>query len=497
MFRITITIALGLSLVAALPAQSAESDDFNPGHIISDAEFYDSDSMTADDVQAFLEDTNPACTPGPDGTPCLQDYREDTPNTPARSGCLAHTGRAGELASTVIADVARECGINPKVFVALLQKEQGLVTASGSLLTAQRYERATGLSCPDGPDGVAICDPAHGGFYKQVRGAGERYNDYRDKPSVYRLYRPGQSWDIAYSPDRSCGTGTVFIENMATTLLYTYTPYQPNQAALDNLYGSGDACSTYGNRNFWRNYSDWFGTPASQTCIESGTCQFYLVNDWTTAHATLGLRITNAPAGTPLAGTWRAGTPESVGVRSGTTLYFRTSHDSGPADISFRYGRAGDDLYIGDWDGDGEDTPAVRRGNTWFMTNTMGETTADITFRFGRAGDQVLIGDWDGDGRDSPAVRRGNRMYQTNHFTGGNAEHEYNYGRATDAVIVGDWDGNGLDTLGVRRSNTYYLKNSTTGGPADIVTSYGKAADEVIIGDWDGSGTDTLGVYRP
>jgi hypothetical protein len=55
----------------------------------------------------------------------------------------------------------------------------------------------------------------------------------------------------------------LFIENSATAALYNYTPYQPNQAALNNLYGTGDGCSAYGNRNFWRIFNDWFGS--SQT----------------------------------------------------------------------------------------------------------------------------------------------------------------------------------------------------------------------------------------
>jgi hypothetical protein len=53
----------------------------------------------------------------------------------------------------------------------------------------------------------------------------------------------------------------VFIENQATAGLYNYTPYTPNDAALNNMYGTGDACSSYGNRNFWRIYTDWFGNP--------------------------------------------------------------------------------------------------------------------------------------------------------------------------------------------------------------------------------------------
>lgn len=497
--RITLLI-FALAAMFTVPvsnAAGADARDFDPGYIISDSEFYESDSMNAGQVQAFLNGINPNCVPGPDGTPCLKDYVENTPDTPARSGCLAHAGRDGELASKVIADVAAECGINPKVLIVLLQKEQGLVTASGRLLTPERYERATGLSCPDGPDGKPICDPAHGGFYKQVRGAGERFNDYRDKPGTYRNYRPGQTWDILYHPNRACGTGEVHVSNMATTLLYTYTPYQPNEAALNNLYGTGDECSSYGNRNFWRTYTDWFGSPTSDNCIVTNDCQFYLVNDWTTSHARLGVRITDAPGGTPLSGSWAAGTTDSVGIRHGRTMYLQTDHTTGPASITYRYGREGDDVFVGDWDGDGVDTPAVRRGNTWYLTNTPGAAYADITFRFGRAGDTVLVGDWNGDGRDTPAVRRGNTVYQTNEFVGGNAEHEYHYGRAGDEVLVGDWNGSGEDTLGVRRGNTYFLKNTTTGGPADIVMNYGRAADRVVVGDWDGSGTDTLGVYRP
>ena len=55
----------------------------------------------------------------------------------------------------------------------------------------------------------------------------------------------------------------MFIDNQATAALYVYTPYRPNAAALGNMYGTGDSCSSYGNRNFWRMFSDWFGNPTS------------------------------------------------------------------------------------------------------------------------------------------------------------------------------------------------------------------------------------------
>ena len=62
-------------------------------------------------------------------------------------------------------------------------------------------------------------------------------------------------------PRPACGTSDVFIEGKATAGLYSYTPYRPNLAALINLYGLGDSCSSYGNRNFWVYFSDWFGSP--------------------------------------------------------------------------------------------------------------------------------------------------------------------------------------------------------------------------------------------
>jgi hypothetical protein len=75
--------------------------------------------------------------------------------------------------------------------------------------------------------------------------------------------------NIQYNPNAGCGSGTVYIQNQATAGLYNYTPYQPNPAALNNLYGTGDGCSAYGNRNFWRMFNDWFGStygPPDYSC---------------------------------------------------------------------------------------------------------------------------------------------------------------------------------------------------------------------------------------
>jgi len=113
-----------------------------------------------------------------------------------------------------------------------------------------------GYACYD----TAPCDPQYAGFYNQIMNAAMRIQTYRQYPNSYR-HRPfTTNSQVYYNPNLTgCSWSAVYIEGYATAGLYNYTPYQPNKAALDNLYGSGDGCSAYGNRNFWRIYNDWFG----------------------------------------------------------------------------------------------------------------------------------------------------------------------------------------------------------------------------------------------
>src|SRR5207253_1333233 len=80
------------------------------------------------------------------------------------------------------------------------------------------------------------------------------------QPQLFN-YSIGNNSFVGYNPNSGCGGTNITMSNQATAGLYNYTPYQPNQAALNNLYGTGDSCSAYGNRNFWRMYWDWFGNP--------------------------------------------------------------------------------------------------------------------------------------------------------------------------------------------------------------------------------------------
>lgn len=241
-----------LGFVGVTGAQAADGRQFDPGNIISDAVFFDGGTMTANEVQAFLNSKVSSCR---SGYTCLKDYRQVTPTRAAVSGaCAAYGGRSSESAADIIARVGVACGISQKALIVLLEKEQGLITDDWP--SDRQYRSATGYGCPD----TADCDTAYYGFFNQVYAAALQFKYYAANPTRWN-HIAGRVNNVRFHPNSACGTSQVFIQNQATAGLYNYTPYQPNSAALGNLYGSGDGCSSYGNRNFWRMFSDWFGNP--------------------------------------------------------------------------------------------------------------------------------------------------------------------------------------------------------------------------------------------
>ena len=258
LLALPVLLVLGLLVPGATPAAAVTGADFRPGNIISDGVFFNSRTMTAENIQSFLRAKHPGCT---SGYVCLPDYRVDTASRAADAQCGAYAGAQDELASRIIHKVARACGINPKVLLVLLQKETSLITKSNpTYLNA--YRKATGYGCPD----TAPCDAQYYGFYNQVYKAAWQYKRYTNNPDNYS-YRSGRTNYIQWHPDSACGGSDVYIENRATAALYIYTPYQPNQAALTNLLGTGNSCSSYGNRNFWRLFNDWFGSTQTSYAV--------------------------------------------------------------------------------------------------------------------------------------------------------------------------------------------------------------------------------------
>jgi hypothetical protein len=193
--------------------------------------------MSVGQIQTFLNAKGISCTNGE--SPCLKNFNE-----------------GGRSAAQIFYDTAQQYNINPQSLIVLVQKEVGLVTANQP--GTWRYTSATGYGCPDSTPGV--CDANYRGFTNQVRWAATMYHAIMtDSSTWYTPYNLGNN-NILWNPSSSCGSSIVNIENRATKALYNYTPYRPNQAALNAGYGSGDSCSSYGNRNFYLYFSDWFGS---------------------------------------------------------------------------------------------------------------------------------------------------------------------------------------------------------------------------------------------
>ena len=68
--HLLVAVAVALAVIVPLqltvapdaaPASAADSRRFDPGNIISDAQFYNGSAMSAGEVQAFLEQRVPRC----------------------------------------------------------------------------------------------------------------------------------------------------------------------------------------------------------------------------------------------------------------------------------------------------------------------------------------------------------------------------------------------------------------------------------------------------
>ena len=285
LFRLSLLVIFFLSLV--IPAMTTPKAaalggaDFRAGRIIDDFLFYDGNNMSVTDIQNFLNSRLPNCDtnharssnpndPGPPYT-CLKNYQQNIPGKSADAYCPGAVSGGVKSAAQIIKDVAAACSINPKIILITLQKEQSLITDTWPW--PMQYTKATGMGCPDSSLPVDVdanqngCYDEYEGFFNQIWYGARQFQRYAKLPNSYS-YKRGQSNYIQYNPNAGCGGSNVFIQNQATAGLYNYTPYQPNQAALNNLYGTGDGCSAYGNRNFWRLYNDWFGASTSNSKVD-------------------------------------------------------------------------------------------------------------------------------------------------------------------------------------------------------------------------------------
>lgn len=279
-----------LLIAAAIPLSfapliSVSALDINKNNIIDDAIFDNTSSMTAGQIDSFLNGFSNSCISPNSGFAALE------PTGYSPSGGFTYGGYV--TAGQVISVAANTYGLNPQVLLTTLQKEQSLVTGGAGFCEngdMNKYAAAVGYGCPDsgttysytglslyrrngnvvssvGP--TCVNSAAKAGFSQQViRGAWLlKFGQQRSKGNVSWAVVKG-NWDNSDDPPtcyggpmtqgayKRCQTGStvyydgyttidsqsVHMDTGATAALYWYTPHFS------------------GNQNFDTIFTQWFGS---------------------------------------------------------------------------------------------------------------------------------------------------------------------------------------------------------------------------------------------
>lgn len=285
---------LSLLVPSFVRAQTAIDPAFDPGFLISDAAFGDTQTFGgAEGVQQFLQAKGSVLANTT--SEFLAKLREpsDTSWKSRLDDPRSNLGRT-RTAAELIYDAATSAGLNPQVLVVTLQKEQTLITKSFTTDSdlQRALDRALGYGCPDNQP----CQASFLGFYNQLFGTfdaeGNRWIGAAKSLSRSFAYetsgtrtgrgplidasnqafgsgpfvRPSRMGDaVTFSNETANGyqveaRQTVTLKNYATTALYRYTPHVFN-----------------GNYNFWKFYQAWFRYPNGTVLSSNG--QLWVVDN--------------------------------------------------------------------------------------------------------------------------------------------------------------------------------------------------------------------------
>ncbi len=462
-----ISAVLAITLLAAnylLPVNSSAAT-FNPSYIISDGAFRDYNSMSAAQIDAFLNTFSSSCISTNKGfkAPSLTGYSPST----------GFTYGASVSAGNIIYTAAQVYGLNPKVILATLQKEQSLVTGGGGICSdpftntaKKRYTAAMGYNCPDNitlhdysgfelyrinstvvstVSSTCVNRAQTAGFSRQVIAATWKlkFNEERSKGNVaWDVQKSG--WDNSDDPP-TCYNGYMTPGNRARALnsgtgcdqVFPYDGrYTIDSTAVTMQSGATASLYYYtphisGNTNFFNIFVGWFGNPNIDHSRDY-----------------------------PLVGDWDGNGTDTIGVKRGNE-YILDNNNDGLADVTFSYGGGSEMPLVGDWDGDGDDTIGLKYSNKYFINNELDGSSA-FRFFYGSGSEPPIVGDFDGNGTDTIGLRIGSKFFINNDL-GPYSDFAYSYGGASDTPLVGDFDGNSVDTVGLKIGNKYFINNGFDG----------------------------------
>ena len=254
------TAILILALLFLVPGGiKAANKEFDPSFLISDEELLNFNSMTLNQIQKFLESKNSY----------LATYKTNSSYGEFKSAAeIIYDAAVNNYDCDGVslsdnpdnAERSLKCKkigtVNPKFLLALLQKEQSLISSTNP--SEGQLNWATGYACPD----HSVPNPYYKGFGKQVNSAALQFRWYVLSPNPPgNWYKAGETYtfdkDTKYEAQ-------VKIENKASAALYTYTPH---------VYNGG-------NYLFWQIWNDYFPEQAypNGTILKAGDTYWLIQN---------------------------------------------------------------------------------------------------------------------------------------------------------------------------------------------------------------------------
>ncbi|HLB66713.1 MAG TPA: hypothetical protein VJJ78_03930 [Candidatus Saccharimonadales bacterium] len=278
-----ISFALIFSQILKPPTALAA---FTANNLIEDAIFDDYNSMSAEQIDAFLNARNSCISPS-------SGFSAPDPIGYSPSTGFQYGGNVS--AGTVIAHSSQAYGLNPQVIIVTLQKEQSLITSTSC--STNTISKAAGYGCPDGGgsysysglnlytrggttytdvSGICVNTASKTGFTQQVIRATWllKFSQERSLGNINWAVIQG-NWDnsddlaacyygyMTQGTYKRCPNGTAdyydgwvtidgsatHMDSGATASLYRYTPHFP------------------GNQNFVSIFESWFGPTTGESYV--------------------------------------------------------------------------------------------------------------------------------------------------------------------------------------------------------------------------------------
>jgi hypothetical protein len=302
------SLALLAGVAMVFIQSGTASAAFNANRLIDDGIFNNVSSMSAAQIDAFLNARNSCISTG-------SGFSAPDPTGYSPSGGYQYGGNVS--AGTIIAHAAQAYEINPQVLITTLQKEQSLITST--TCSTNTIAKAVGYACPDSGgsynysgvnlytrngttytsvSGICVNSAAKAGFTQQliraawllkfgqqrslgnmdwaiIKGSWDNSDDLQSCYSGpvtegYRKVCPSGTTTY-YDGLRTIDATTVHMDTGATAALYWYTPH------------------LHGNQNFVSIFEGWFGSSVVPNYTWQVTDQYV----YTDASKTIGTNLYN------------------------------------------------------------------------------------------------------------------------------------------------------------------------------------------------------------